>query len=73
MNEVDGEERDGSAANVTLECGHRLTLPWGLAPVAAAAELLHHRTVCDSEPWADRAGGVLAMPPAWLPLPGAPR
>jgi hypothetical protein len=73
MSEADGEGWDGSGAGVMLKCGHWLSLPRGLVPAAAAAELLHHRALCDPEPIAGWGDGILAVPAAWLPLPEAHR
>jgi len=30
-----------------LPCGHRWSLPWGLPPEAAMADILRHQTLCE--------------------------
>ncbi len=73
MSGSENERTEAVGARVMLDCGHWLSLPWGLAPEAAVAELLHHHALCDPEPAARRSGGFLAVPPAWLPFPESSR
>jgi hypothetical protein len=67
------EEDDGRPVGtcVRLACGHRIPLPWDLAPEAGVAELLHHAAGCPAAFFAPGARTVLASPSAWLPFPRA--
>jgi hypothetical protein len=61
------EPRPGSVGTRwVLPCGHRWTLPWGLPPEAAAAELLRHQTACDLDPGVPLPGGLWPSPGTWL-------
>lgn len=51
-----------------LPCGHRWTLPVGLAPEVVAAELLQHQSVCDLDSGVP-IFGRLGSPGSWL-VPG---
>lgn len=71
------DEREESAApvgtRVVLGCGHRIRLPWDLAPEAAIADLLQHEALCPSDPTLAVPRGMLPPDPAWLPFPAAHR
>lgn len=69
----DREEDDGGPVGtcVRLACGHRLPLPWDLAPEAEVADLLHHEAECPAALVAPGARTLLASPSAWLPFRGA--
>ena len=60
-------------ARVVLECGHRLSIPLGLSPEVAAAELLHHRTVCEVETGLPILPGLLFASSASRSFPGVNR
>lgn len=46
---------------VRLDCGHAVTVPWGVAPAFGMALTVHHQENC-SEVWRDEAGES-----AWVP------
>ena len=73
MSEAEGGRSEAVGARVRLECGHWVALPWGLAPEATAADLIHHRDRCDLLGASGPAGGLVAPPLAWLPSPGPRR
>jgi hypothetical protein len=47
MTESNEPQPAPTGTRLRLPCGHRWTMPWGLPPEAAMADLLHHQTVCD--------------------------
>ncbi len=53
-----------------LACGHRIRLPWSIAPEAAVAILLDHEGRCFADPDLPAARGMVSPEVAWLPLPG---
>jgi hypothetical protein len=73
MTEGYEEGRDPVGTRVLLECGHRLALPWNVAPEAAVADLLRHRATCGSEASSEFVSGGWSSIPAWLPVPEARR
>jgi len=56
-----------------LACGHRIRLPWSLAPEAAVAILLDHEDRCLSAPTVPLSRGMVTVEPAWLPFAGSGR
>jgi hypothetical protein len=65
---------DGAGTKILLDCGHRITLPWGLTPEAAVADLLHHRASCDREVGVPALYGSIPRLPLTLAIPaGGPR
>jgi len=72
---TDPEEEGASpvGTQALLGCGHRIRLPWDLAPEAAVADLLRHEQVCYAG--VDRRGpsGMVPLSTAWLPFPQARR
>ena len=70
LNETNGEP---VGARVLLECGHRLSIPFGLSPEVAAAELLHHRSVCEVETGSPILPSLLAYSFAWRAFPEVSR
>lgn len=73
MNRQDETTGEQAGSKVLLECGHRLSIPFGLSPEVAAAELLHHRAVCESSPSAPILPGLLFPLPAWRAFPEVSR
>ncbi|HTT16199.1 MAG TPA: hypothetical protein VMH49_02410 [Thermoplasmata archaeon] len=71
--EVEEAGSDPVGTQAQLGCGHRIRLPWDLAPEAAVAALLHHQQSCvmDAEGFAPR--GMVTYGTAWLPFPQAHR
>jgi len=47
MTEPKESQPEPTGTRLRLPCGHRWTMPWGLPPEAAMADLLHHQSVCD--------------------------
>jgi hypothetical protein len=43
------ESQSAREWTVRLDCGHRLTVPWGLAPPFVAACIVHHQETCPTE------------------------
>jgi hypothetical protein len=46
VSDPEREEPGSTDGAVELECGHRITLPWGTDLAVAAAVLVHHRADC---------------------------
>jgi len=42
--------REPAGTRVHLPCGHQWTMPWGVPPEAAMADLLRHQSQCDLDP-----------------------
>jgi hypothetical protein len=42
--------RDLPGTRLVLPCGHQWTMPRGLPPEAAVADLLQHESMCDLDP-----------------------
>jgi len=69
MSEEDEQRPESVGTHWVLPCGHRWTLPWGLSPEVAAAELLRHQSACELEAGAPLHGGIRPSPGTWL-IPG---
>jgi hypothetical protein len=66
MNESPESPPEPTGTRLRLPCGHRWSMPWGLPPEAAMADLLRHETLCElnaARPVLDpRSRGIGASP-----------
>jgi len=70
----DDQELDAPVGTqAKLACGHRIRLPWSLAPEAAMAILLEHEDRCFAAARMPSSRGMVTVASAWLPFPGSGR
>jgi len=68
MNDEVEQRPESDGTRLVLRCGHRWTLPWGLSPEVAAAELIRHQSACELDPGLPFHTGRWPSPGTWLVL-----